>query len=420
MSDIKRILLLDIDGVLLQPGGYREAVSAAINYFTRQAGLLDLAPEEEILAFFESKGITNEWDIVPICLAVILETMMSSFPEINLPEDWTSAAAIIKSLPVKTKRVDYRKIINEIVEYLQPGKSPSVSIYEAVRGGPGGEPFPCLSKSYLFDSLFQETKDVRKSLTTRIFQNYVLGGEVYRKIYGLEPLAAIPSYLDQFDRPNLSRLNGGKIDSLMKAGKLFPVAYTARPSLPPEGTVPQEAGFSPEAEMALRLVGIEDIPLIAYGRLKYAAQLFDVSTDLLIKPSPFQALAAICVAVMPDKDEKKALLFAGSICQAVGLIPSPVDLISGHSVFEPDLTDFLAHLSAYSLVIDVIEDSPIGIRAVKQACQILAEFHLSVTAHGWGVSLDASKRTALEAVGAVVYGSVDDAISSIFSTLDPS
>jgi hypothetical protein len=419
MSEVKHLLLLDIDGVLLQPGGYREAVTSAINYFTQQVGLPNLAPEEEILAFFESQGITNEWDIVPICLATILEAMIGLNPDLKLPLDWISITGNTDSQLVGMGKVDYRKKILEILRYLKIGKSPSVAIFEAGSSQTGGEPFPILSKHPLFTQLFSNTSDVERSLTTKIFQNLVLGSDVFQDIYGLEPLVVTSSYLDLFDRSNLSEWNCRKIHSFSKAGILFPVAYTARPSLPPEGVVTQEDDYSPEAEMALKLVGLEDIPLIAYGRLRYASQLFRVSTDLLIKPSPFQALAAISAAVMTDKNETRALNCAGKICEAFGLFTGTARS-SGRIDFEPAIIEFISDLRANQLVIDIIEDSPIGIRAAKLACQMLTELNLSVTTHGWGVAQDASKKTALEEVGAVVYGDVNDALSAVFAALDPS
>jgi len=197
------------------------------------------------------------------------------------------------------------------------------------------------------------------------------------------------------------------------------VAYTARPSLPPAGgKIPLE-GYSPEAELALALVGLSEIPLIAYGRLMAAAQLFQVSTDQLIKPSPFQALAAIIVACISNKDEQKALVLAGEICKEFGVLPNGAGLEDDGRLIKPELSDFLSGLKTCRLVIDVVEDSPIGLQAVQHACQILSAHHVSIEFHGWGVARDAFKKKALEEVGAVVYGSPDDVISTLLSTHNP-
>jgi len=413
----KRILLLDIDGVLLQPGGYREAVKATINYFTRQAGLPDLAPEEGILAFFESRGITNEWDIVPICLATILETILGMCPEIILPEDWASAAANINCQQEKIGSVDYRKKIQEITQLFKTGKSPSTVIFEAGLNGCVGQPFPLFCKHPLFTSLFHDNKEVAESLTTRIFQNFVLGSDVFQEIYHINPLIITPPYLNQYDRPLLSEWNCREILKLSKEGRISAVAYTARPSLPPEGVEIALEGYSPEAELALALVGLSEIPLIAYGRLRFAAQLFQVSTDQLIKPSPFQALAATIVASMSKNEEKRALILAGEFCRMDGLLPKKEGQEVNGMYFKPEISDFLSRVRTYHLVIDVVEDSPIGLSAIKHACQILSDLDVSLEVHGWGVAQDASKKKALEEVGAVVYSSTDEVITSILGNL---
>ncbi len=416
----KRILLLDIDGVLIQPGGYREAVRATIIYFTRQAGLPNLAPEEEILAFFESRGITNEWDIIPICLATIFETILGKYPQIILPKDWATAAANINSQQVRIGSVDYRKKILEITQLFKTGKSPSTVIFEAGESRGGGQPFLLISKHPLFTSLFHDNKNVAESLATRIFQNFVLGSDVFQEIYHINPLMITPPYLNQYDRPLLSKWNCLEILKLSKEGRISAVAFTARPSLPPEGSEIPLEGYSPEAELALALVGLSEIPLIAYGGLRFAAQLFQVSTDQLIKPSPFQALAAIIVASMSKNEEKRALILAGEFCRMNGLLPK----IEGQEVdgmsISSELSDFLAMVRTCHLVIDVVEDSPIGLSAIKHACQILTAFNVSFEVRSWGVAQDASKKKALEEVGAVVYSSTDEVISSILGTFHSS
>ena len=44
------VFLFDVDGVLVKPGGYRAAVRATVNYFTRQLNLGDLSPSDETVA----------------------------------------------------------------------------------------------------------------------------------------------------------------------------------------------------------------------------------------------------------------------------------------------------------------------------------------------------------------------------------
>ena len=50
------VLLLDIDGVLVKPGGYRAALHATLNYFVNLMGLPQFNFSEEKLAGFDSFG----------------------------------------------------------------------------------------------------------------------------------------------------------------------------------------------------------------------------------------------------------------------------------------------------------------------------------------------------------------------------
>lgn len=70
MPLIPPIFLFDIDGVLVEPAGYRAAVHATLRHFLAPAGIpACLLPDDEILQDFEASGLTSEWDMVPVRLA---------------------------------------------------------------------------------------------------------------------------------------------------------------------------------------------------------------------------------------------------------------------------------------------------------------------------------------------------------------
>ena len=71
------VILLDIDGVLVHPGGYRAALHATLNHFVNLMGLPHFEFPEEKLAGFEKRGITSEWDMVPLLLGVLWEDILS-------------------------------------------------------------------------------------------------------------------------------------------------------------------------------------------------------------------------------------------------------------------------------------------------------------------------------------------------------
>ena len=86
------VLLLDIDGVLVKPGGYRAALHATLNYFVNLMGLPHFEFPEEKLAGFERRGITSEWDMVPLLLGVLWNDILSHYPTMRLPSEVSSAA----------------------------------------------------------------------------------------------------------------------------------------------------------------------------------------------------------------------------------------------------------------------------------------------------------------------------------------
>ncbi|HAD05709.1 MAG TPA: hypothetical protein DCE76_00960, partial [Anaerolineaceae bacterium] len=71
------IFLLDIDGVLVKPGGYRTALHRTIAFFLQQLEL----PEnfnltEDEIGNFEAHGITSEWDMIPLTFASLFNQVL--------------------------------------------------------------------------------------------------------------------------------------------------------------------------------------------------------------------------------------------------------------------------------------------------------------------------------------------------------
>jgi len=78
-------LLFDIDGVLINPSGYRKAVHDTTSYFLNKLGFSKISINEEIITTFESIGITSEWDIVPLYLLSIIElSLIQNQPDNSL------------------------------------------------------------------------------------------------------------------------------------------------------------------------------------------------------------------------------------------------------------------------------------------------------------------------------------------------
>ena len=86
-----KIILLDIDGVLVYPGGYRAALRATVNHFIDPT----LEIDEETLTELERRGIASEWDMAPLLLATYWNDILSRQPIQNLPPEVSSAATVI-------------------------------------------------------------------------------------------------------------------------------------------------------------------------------------------------------------------------------------------------------------------------------------------------------------------------------------
>jgi hypothetical protein len=404
--DHPAIFLFDLDGVLVQPAGYREAVRATINFFTRRLGLSDLAPGEDILALLESQGITNEWDIIPICLGVILEAILCENSGLDLSHNLLE---VPKALPCPREPLQYREDILKAGSLLQAGFSPSEALLRAGEKGP----FPKLSRQALYKNLFGHNQEVLLSVTSRTFQNYVLGSQAFTHIYRAPAIIDGESYLKVFDRSLLRTDLKKHMEEMILDHTLHVAFLTARPSLAPREVVTEPGGYSPEAEQALELIGLSQIPIIGFGRLQYAAGQLGLSPNLLIKPAPYQALAAVLAAV--SGSELDALQSAAALCQQAGLIPDASPFTS----FDPTRSLILpsdSRVLEEGWSVHIFEDSPIGIRAVQQAGEMLNRADIRVRVHCWGIAQNPDKVRALEQVGATVFSEVNLALEYYFST----
>ncbi len=118
---------------------------------------------EEKLAGFEKRGITSEWDMVPLLLAVLWDDILSRQP---LP---TFRLMFLRLRSKSVKRLN-GYLPNELVipEFeLVSGQYP---VETALQGGY----FPSIPLA-LRTSLMHRSRNVRASHTMRIFQHYTLG-----------------------------------------------------------------------------------------------------------------------------------------------------------------------------------------------------------------------------------------------------
>ncbi|GAB4499459.1 MAG: hypothetical protein OHK0052_14530 [Anaerolineales bacterium] len=369
------ILLFDLDGVLIHPLGYRAALRASVNHFRTQWGWQpDPLPEEEI-ALFEAHGITSEWDMLPLILASQLE--QTALEGARLPQGFPTGAD--GNLPAPKQRAALRERLGALQTNLQPGEHPAQAALRL-------NLYPHLPRP-LQNALFNNTRRVEDSHTTRVFQHFALGDGGYTQTYGRAAEFQSPPLLREKDQPLLSAAWRTHLQAQRAAQRLYYAALTARPSLPPRGTI-APFGFPPEAEFALACIGIPEMPLIGYGRLQHLAQVVGGEAEQFLKPSPVQALAAILAAL--GEPEERALLDALAVAR------------------EKRLNHRLAALEACKIAI--FEDSPGGIRAGLQATAHLRDLGVAAHFKGYGITANPDKQRVLENLGARVFLSINEAL----------
>ena len=221
-------------------------------------------------------------------------------------------------------------------------------------------------------NLLTDTRNIYKSCTMRVFQHFTLGSENFAKTYNLRADFETESFLFTFDRSNINEDIRGK---LLQSNHYL-AALTSRPSLPPREVTGSALGFAPEAELALELIGLPNIPLMAFGKLEYLASKYGLEPAALVKPSPFQALAAILAAWT---GEEWSSLQAANQWHRTGILNRSF------------------HQLPKTFELIVVEDTMGGIFSVRSAGEILKKAGLDVSVRAIGLtSGNTAKASAFE------------------------
>jgi hypothetical protein len=375
---MKKVILLDVDGVLVNPAGYRAALHATLNYFASLMGTPHFDFHEEKIADLEKHGIFSEWDMVPVLLAAAWNDILSTWNKtVDLPSELVSAA-----VEIGRRMNGYVPGELHIPEFeLLPNVYPTES---ALQHGC----FPFLPAE-LRRNLLHDSRNVYFSHTTRLFQHFSLGSRVFSETYNLPAEVETKSFLHSHDKSNLDE----KMLAKLLQEDVYLASITARPSAPPRDVDASHIGYAPEAENALELVGLPDIPLIGYGRLEYYAKLHGVDAASLLKPSPVQSLAATAAAFT---GREWASIQAAAQWQKTGRL---------NSVFA-DLP------RSFELI--VVEDTMGGIRSTLAAGDVLRQAGFDVTTRPLGLtSGSASKATAFDAENIPHFETLEPLIAAI-------
>ena len=378
------VILLDVDGVLVHDRGYRAGVIATIEHFATELGLNGLAPANHEVDAFQAAGFTNEWDLAPYAVRILRLVAASRSP--GQRPDYGDWAARTRDHPGSPSERAWATLLAELSHLRLPSSRKAT-----LEAG--------------LNELLADTYNVYRCPTTQVFQEFVLGSSLYAAHYGLEPRFEAPSLLEEEDEPALTPEGRACLARLVTEQDARACVYTARPSAPPRRAGELQAGrgwsgsgrescaktgdspLAPEAELAVRAVGLDQLPLIAMGRMQWLAAKHGESVESLTKPSPVQSLAAVGAAW--SGDETRALDAAYDLFMR-GALTSP-----------------MADMAGGEVEIFVLEDATPGLLAAEEAQKLLRGAGLDARLRGIGVTRSPSKADALSTHFEVIVPDVD-------------
>jgi hypothetical protein len=397
------ILLFDVDGVLVEDRGYRAAVIATVNTFSRQMGLNDTHLTPGSIDLFHAHGFVNEWDSTPFVIgSLILEAVKAAHAPDLQPAPLESFLLQIKSIGVHS---------------LQPNFDQYVAQSDQVTGRPSQRALQVLLNNLnsidlngstraavqsALHQLLDDPYDFYRAHVTQIFQEHIIGSASYAEVYQCPPRFDLPSLLLSEDRPLLTPEYKQRLDAWQNSGVAKTCVYTARFSQAPIDPLNGHAkpiGFSPEAELAIDLVMMHDYPLIATGHMMWLAQQVGQPIESMTKPAPVQALAAIGAAISNDQ---------------VASLRAAYALLSNGELIKP-----LAELKDQSITVWVIEDAMLGLQAAREAIDLLRQHSTDIHLHAIGISNGGPKAAVLQSMCEVVLPDVNVAIDYIADKIDP-
>jgi hypothetical protein len=371
-----KILLFDMDGVLLESLGYHIALQETVRIMAKSLGFGDLTLSTDDIAAFEAGGINKEWDEAAICTALLLEAAWKLDPKRTLPEDLRAPKGSNLN-PQSTSdfnTIAHRLSSRDLIEF--------PPLERAIQRFTETDHFSPVQYQILHE-LINGARDPQRSLTHRVFQELVLGSAEFTRIYGLPAMLACESYLLKHDISNLSPAESARLlDWMSKPGHSASV-ITSRPSRAPAGIF-----STPETELGTELVGLKDIPIVGWGGLTWLAQQCQTDQQTFVKPSPVHALAAMRVAL--GDNQQAALLEAGALVET-GRGGPAWRRLDGAQVF-------------------IFEDTPGGIKSLQAARETLEKISISIRPSFFGIARNPVKRKALLASGAQVYPTFSQAL----------
>lgn len=363
------ILLFDMDGVLLEPGGYHRALGETVRLIANLLGYtnVELTPAET--ATFEAMGITSEWDSSAICMIWLMLPLWERFPALSAPTTLAGGLPSGSSGLAPGWEALFEKLKSPSGESVDP-------VFWAEQALASGH-----SHEQTIRAVLRATESIEKSLTHRIFQELVLGSRIFTETYSLPPWFKTESYFQIHDRPNLNLEQRAALLNWLGEDEHSAAIFTNRPS--------QRDGLStPEAEIGARCTGMDTLPIVGYGDMLWLSQQRGVDVRALRKPAPVHVLAALQRA--RGVDVETALSLAADLALG-GENLSAWQPFHGANVY-------------------VFEDTSAGLKSAQAAKDILRELGLNMVWRFLGISAAQAKQAALRSAGADVFSSLPEAL----------
>lgn len=386
---MKHLFLFDVDGVLVEARGYLRALQDTVAHFAQRMGAGEIAPSEDEVRAGEAHGLTSEWDSSPTYILAVLLERLRREPSLVVPAQWEEALDVLGARPLALPHPDYATLVARVgarrASFGETSHAARAVLWDDAQALPAQQR---KAVGAILDELLRDTHNFERAPVTRHFQHLVLGSAAISTTYGVPAAFESAAYLLEHDVAALSPETCVRLQDAVVAKRIHPAIYTARPSLPPADAGAPVLGYSPEAEMAQTLAGVEGWPLIGLGRLRWLAARCDGETAKMVKPSPVQGLAAIGAAA--SGSESAALDAAWTFYQT-GEVRGP-----------------LAGLSVTT--VHVFEDTVGGMAAVRGAVAALRDAGVDIHWQPYGVTpATGAKAEAMAAQGIQTYRSVNDA-----------
>lgn len=365
----RKFILFDMDGVLLKPGGYHQSLRTSVERIGNAIGIPGVALNQDQIAYFESLGVTNEWDSLAICAALLLVHVWTVDSEVRLTNTKPGTSVKLSHPPNFDSFLD---------SFIHVGSLPAHAAFDLIiKENTWLDKYQC---DHLSDIL-HNCRNIYKSPTLPAYQETVLGSEIFNHTFGLEPQLNIESYLQKYDLPTLTVKNKNAFQEWLSSPENTAGIMTNRPCSAPNGYL-----SAPEAEIGAGIIGMDDLPLLGSGMLAwFAEEKKDLPAHSFLKPNPVHALTLLrLLAGIPITN---ALEDAFSLIEGLGN------------------RNHWQHLQNSKVFI--LEDSTKGLESGLRAKELLNTLGIEIDLILIGISNHPVKRRALKRVSDIICSDIN-------------